>query len=127
MDAQPWLETIEKIGETDHHMACLDRHVRYPSQYRGDPDTHQTPGLQTYRQTRRGNARIGERTLTDQVLPVSGIREKVIAARRIGIRELILPQANKGDDDELPDYIKEGFSVSFAKHYREVAKIVFGE
>jgi ATP-dependent Lon protease len=72
-------------------------------------------------------AMTGELTLTGQVLPVGGIREKVIAARRIGIRELILPHANKGDYDELPDYITEGFSVSFAKHYREVAKVVFGE
>ncbi len=72
-------------------------------------------------------AMTGELTLTGQVLPVGGIREKVIAARRIGIRELILPYANKGDYEELPDYITEGFTVSFAKHYREVAKVVFGE
>ncbi len=72
-------------------------------------------------------AMTGELTLTGQVLPVGGIREKVIAARRIGIRELILPDANKGDYEELPDYIKEGFTVSFAKHYRDVARAVFGE
>ncbi len=72
-------------------------------------------------------AMTGELTLTGQVLPVGGIREKVIAARRIGIKELLLPEANKGDFEELPDYIKEGISVSFAKHFRDVSKVVFGE
>jgi ATP-dependent Lon protease len=72
-------------------------------------------------------AMTGELTLTGQVLPVGGIREKVIAARRIGIRELILPESNRGDFEDLPDHIKEGFKVSFAKHYRDVAKVVFGE
>jgi ATP-dependent Lon protease len=69
----------------------------------------------------------GELTLTGQVLPVGGIREKVIAARRIGIRELLLPEANRGDFEELPDYIREGITVNFASHYREVARVVFGE
>ena len=72
-------------------------------------------------------AMTGELTLTGQVLPVGGIREKVIAARRIGIRELILPDANRGDYEELPDYITEGFTVSFAKHFRDVARVVFQE
>ena len=75
----------------------------------------------------RSLAMTGELTLTGKVLPVGGIREKVIAARRIGIRELILPEANRGDYEELPEYIKEGISCHFAKHYRDVAKIVFGE
>jgi ATP-dependent Lon protease len=60
-----------------------------------------------------------------QVLPVGGIREKVIAARRVGIRELILPEANRRDVDELPAHIRRGLKVHFAGHYREVAGIVF--
>ena len=72
-------------------------------------------------------AMTGELTLTGQVLPVGGIREKVIAARRIGIHELILPDANRGDYEDLPDYITEGFTVSFAKHYRDVARVVFDD
>ncbi len=72
-------------------------------------------------------AMTGELTLTGQVLPVGGIREKVIAARRIGIKELLLPEANRGDFEELPDYITEGITVNFAQHFRDVAKVVFGE
>lgn len=72
-------------------------------------------------------AMTGELTLIGQVLPVGGIREKVIAARRSGIMELILPEANKRDFDELPKHIRAGLTVHFVKHYREVFKIAFDE
>ncbi|MGB1952126.1 MAG: endopeptidase La [Marinobacter sp.] len=71
-------------------------------------------------------AMTGELTLTGQVLPVGGIREKVIAARRQKISNLILPDANRGDYEELPDYLKEGLTVSFAKHYSDVFQVCFG-
>ncbi len=82
--------------------------------------------LATGRKIDRPLAMTGEITLTGQVLPVGGIREKVIAARRIGIRELVLPHDNKRDVDELPDYIKDGMTVHFAKVYKDVFKIAFG-
>ena len=68
----------------------------------------------------------GELTLTGLVLPVGGIREKVIAARRVGIFELILPEANRRDFDKLPAFIRAGFTVHFAKRYQDVADVVFG-
>jgi ATP-dependent Lon protease len=72
-------------------------------------------------------AMTGELTLTGQVLPVGGIREKVIAARRQKISNLILPEANRGDYEELPAYLKEGLSVNFAKHYNDVFSICFSD
>ncbi|MBF0154963.1 MAG: endopeptidase La [Magnetococcales bacterium] len=72
-------------------------------------------------------AMTGEITLTGQVLAVGGIREKVIAARRVGIRELILPDACRKDFGEVPSHIREGFTVHFVKKYPEVARIVFGK
>ncbi|MEZ5508971.1 MAG: endopeptidase La [Gammaproteobacteria bacterium] len=77
------------------------------------------------RQLSRPIAMTGEITLTGQVLPVGGIREKVIAARRQKIRELILPAANKRDFDELPDYIRKGLTVHFAEHYQDVYQAAF--
>lgn len=71
-------------------------------------------------------AMTGELTLTGQVLPIGGVREKVIAARRQKIFELILPEANRGDFEELPDYLKEGITAHFAKRYSDVAKVLFG-
>jgi len=70
-------------------------------------------------------AMTGELTLTGQVLAVGGIREKVIAARRSKIKELILPAANRGDYEELPEHITQGITVHFVDHYRELVAIVF--
>ncbi|MFO7593953.1 MAG: endopeptidase La [Pseudomonadota bacterium] len=75
---------------------------------------------------RRSLAMTGELTLTGSVYPVGGIREKVIAARRVKVMELILPEANKGDFEELPAHIREGVTAHFVKHFREVVPIVFG-
>ncbi|WJW74762.1 endopeptidase La [Thiohalobacter sp. IOR34] len=75
---------------------------------------------------RRPLAMTGELTLTGQVLPVGGIREKVIAARRNRVFELILPDANRGDFEELPDYIREGMTVHFVKRYPQVVDLIFG-
>ena len=76
---------------------------------------------------KRPLAMTGELTLTGQVLPVGGIREKVIAARRSRIMELILPHANRRDFEELPDYLREGINVHFARTFREVFECVFQE
>lgn len=73
---------------------------------------------------RRGIAMTGELTLTGKVLPVGGIKEKVISAKRNNIKELILPEANKGDVESLPDHIKEGLTVHFVTKYDQVAKIL---
>ncbi|MEK9654431.1 MAG: endopeptidase La [Halieaceae bacterium] len=74
---------------------------------------------------RRPLAMTGELTLTGQVLPVGGIREKVIAARRAKIDEVILPFANRGDYEALPEYLREGVEAHFVRGYREVFDIVF--
>ena len=70
-------------------------------------------------------AMTGELTLTGQVLAVGGIREKVIAARRAGTMELILPEENRGDFEELPEHIREDIEVHFVRQYKEVVPIIF--
>lgn len=81
--------------------------------------------LMTGKRIKRPLAMTGELTLTGQVLPVGGIREKVIAARRSKIMEVILPDANRRDYDELPEHIRSGMTVHFAKHYDDVYQQVF--
>ncbi len=76
---------------------------------------------------KRPLAMTGELTLTGSVYPVGGIREKVIAARRAGVMELLLPDANRGDFEDLPAHIRKGMTAHFIKHYREVVPIVFGD
>ena len=74
---------------------------------------------------RKGLAMTGELTLTGQVLAVGGIREKLIAAKRSKIGEIILPEPNRRDFEELPDSVKEGMTVHFAERFTDVEKIVF--
>ncbi len=77
-------------------------------------------------QPSRPLAMTGELTLTGQVLPVGGIREKVIAARRVGIFEIILPEGSRGDAEELPDHIREGLTLHFVERLQQVVDLVFG-
>lgn len=70
-------------------------------------------------------AMTGEITLTGKVFPVGGIKEKIIAARRSGIKEIILPDGCIPDFKKLPEHIREGITFHFAKKYKDVFKIVF--
>ncbi len=76
---------------------------------------------------RRPLAMTGELTLTGHVLPVGGIREKVIAARRNRVFELILPEANRSDYEKLPEHIRAGMTAHFAGHFRKVVDLVFDD
>jgi ATP-dependent Lon protease len=67
----------------------------------------------------------GELTLTGKVLPIGGVKEKVIAARRSGVKTLIFPKENKRDFDELPPYIRKGLQVHFVDNYEEVYRVAF--
>lgn len=69
----------------------------------------------------------GELGLTGEVMPIGGVREKVIAGRRVGIKNLILPVDNKKDFLELPPILKRGIRVHYVANYTEVVKLVFGE
>ncbi|KOR28476.1 hypothetical protein TI04_10905 [Achromatium sp. WMS2] len=70
-------------------------------------------------------AMTGELTLTGQVFPIGGVREKLIAARRAGVTEIILPEDNRGEYDEVPDHIKTGLNIHFVKQFSQVATILF--
>ncbi|MEN9654177.1 MAG: lon protease [Chlamydiota bacterium] len=67
----------------------------------------------------------GELTLTGRVLPIGGLKEKLIAARRSKVNVLIFPKENLRDYDELPDFLKKGLEVHFVEHYDEVFQIAF--
>ena len=69
---------------------------------------------------RSDTAMTGEITLTGLVLPVGGIKEKVLAARRAGIRRVILPKANEKDLRELPDYVRQEMEFILAERIEDV-------
>ncbi|KAF0806338.1 ATP-dependent protease La [Alcanivorax xiamenensis] len=82
--------------------------------------------LATGKRLPRKLAMTGELTLTGQVLAVGGIREKITAARRVGIREIILPKACERDYKELPEHLKKGLTVHFAERYQDVHDAIWG-
>jgi ATP-dependent Lon protease len=67
----------------------------------------------------------GEITLTGRVLPVGGIKEKVIAAKRAGIEKIILPADNKNDLKEIPKHARKGLSFVFVSRTNQALKLVF--
>ncbi|HPB81615.1 MAG TPA: magnesium chelatase domain-containing protein, partial [Spirochaetota bacterium] len=70
-------------------------------------------------------AMTGELTLSGRVLPVGGIKEKIIAAKRAGIKEILLPVENDKDLKEVPDYIKKGIKFHLVREIDEVLNITF--
>jgi Lon-like ATP-dependent protease len=79
----------------------------------------------TQKPVRPNLAMSGEITLTGKVLPVGGIKEKTIAARRSGVKMLLFPRNNKKDWDELDASITQGLDVHFVDTYDDVFKIAF--
>ena len=68
----------------------------------------------------------GELTLTGEVLPIGGLKEKFIASRRAGIDKIVVPAQNKKDYDELPEHLKMNLEVFFVKTFRDVFEVAFG-
>lgn len=79
--------------------------------------------LATKRKVRGDVAMTGELSLTGKVLPVGGIKEKVLAAKRAGIKEIILPWQNEKDLKEVPERHRKGMKFYPVRHFHEVLKI----
>ncbi|KAJ3070807.1 ATP-dependent Lon protease pim1, partial [Podochytrium sp. JEL0797] len=70
-------------------------------------------------------AMTGELTLTGKVLKIGGLKEKAIAAKRSGVKDIIFPAANRSDWDELEGYVKEGLEPHFVAEYEDIFRVVF--
>ncbi len=77
----------------------------------------------TNRPIRRDVSMTGEITLRGRVLPVGGVREKALAARRAGIRTFILPQKNERDLEEIPKKLRQDIEFVLVKHMEEVLAV----
>uniref|UniRef100_A0A0D3AFF5 Lon protease homolog, mitochondrial n=1 Tax=Brassica oleracea var. oleracea TaxID=109376 RepID=A0A0D3AFF5_BRAOL len=75
---------------------------------------------------RKDLAMTGEVTLTGRILPIGGVKEKTIAARRSQVKMIIFPEANRKDFDELPENVKEGLDVHFVDEYEQIFELAFG-
>jgi ATP-dependent Lon protease len=79
--------------------------------------------LLTHRIVRSDLAMTGEISLRGRVLKVGGIKEKVLAAARAGLREVILPEENRGDWSEVPEEIRKRMKVHFVRQINELFDI----
>ncbi len=79
--------------------------------------------IYTQRRVKDHLAMTGEITLRGLVLPVGGIKEKVLAAKRAGIKQVLLPQKNEKDVKEIKDEALEGLKVNYIKRMQEILKL----
>jgi ATP-dependent Lon protease len=80
--------------------------------------------LASKRKVERDTAMTGELTLTGLVLPVGGIKEKVLAAQRAGVKRVVLPSENQGDLDDLPDDVRASLSFVLVERVGEAVDAV---
>lgn len=74
----------------------------------------------TNRPIRKDVAMTGEVTLRGKVMPIGGVRDKVLAAHRSGVKTVILPEANRNDVSEIPDSVRKGLRLVFVSHMDQV-------
>jgi ATP-dependent Lon protease len=69
-------------------------------------------------------AMTGELSLTGQVLPIGGLKEKTVAAQRNKCRQIIIPRQNLRDLDDIPEIVKKGITFTPVEYFSDVLKIV---
>jgi ATP-dependent Lon protease len=72
-------------------------------------------------------AMTGEITLRGLVLPIGGLKEKTLAAKAAGIKEVIVPKRNQKDFADLPDEVKKTLKFHFVENVDEAMKVALGE
>jgi ATP-dependent Lon protease len=75
------------------------------------------------RPVRRSLAMTGEITLRGNVLPIGGLKEKILAARRAGITEVVIPQLNRKELDEIPAHLRRGVQIHLVDDVEEALKL----
>ncbi|XP_056846760.1 lon protease homolog 4, chloroplastic/mitochondrial-like [Raphanus sativus] len=75
---------------------------------------------------RKNLAMTGEVTLTGRILPIGGLKEKTMAARRSQVKVIIFPEANRRDFEDLEESVKQGLDVHFVDEYEQIFELAFG-
>jgi ATP-dependent Lon protease len=81
--------------------------------------------LATDRKLKNRLAMTGELSLVGQVLPIGGLKEKVIAAKRNQVREIIIPNQNEKDLEEIPEHVKKGIVFHPVERMEQVVELIF--
>merc|ERR1719389_466304 len=131
--AQGWVRAhaaelgLQDLSERAHLLNGTDLHIHFPAgampkdgPSAGVTITTAIVSLLTGRQVRPDLAMTGEITLRGLVLPVGGIKEKLIAAHRAGMRSVLIPSKNEKDLRELPPSVLDELNVTLVKDIHEV-------
>ena len=115
------------LGLKDDFYETLDTHIHLPEG--AVPKDGPSAGITmatamasayTGRRVRGDTAMTGEITLTGEVLPIGGVKEKVLAANEFGIKQILLPEKNKRDLEELPKSVQDKLQFVYVKNVQEV-------
>ena len=121
---------VEMLGVDEDFYRKLDVHVHVPAG--GVPKDGPSAGITlataiasalTQRAIRKDVAMTGEITLRGRVLPVGGVKEKILAAHRAGIRTVLLPKDNERDLEELTEVVRQEMTFTLVAHMDEVLQI----
>ena len=117
----------KELGLKDDFYESLNTHIHFPEGAvpKDGPSAGVTmatamASAYTGRKVRGDTAMTGEITLTGEVLPIGGVKEKVLAANRLGIKQILLPEKNKRDLEELPESVKNKLHFVYVKNVDDV-------
>ncbi|HET6151257.1 MAG TPA: endopeptidase La, partial [Polyangia bacterium] len=129
-----WVRThVEDLGiTTDFEKTDIHLHVPAGGVSKDGPSagvaiTLALVSLLTGRRVRGDVAMTGEITLRGTVLPVGGIKEKVLAAHRAGIKRVLLPERNRKDIVDIPETVRQDLELAFVKKIDEVLELALEE
>ena len=124
----------QKLGISDIEWDKTDIHVHVPEGAipKDGPSAGITLAVSIYsalscKLVRNGIAMTGEVTLRGDVLPVGGIREKILAAKRYGITTVLLPSDNKLEASEMPHWVLKGLEVIYVSKLDDVFEFTMRE
>lgn len=117
----------KQLGLKDDFYETLDTHIHLPEGAvpKDGPSAGVTmatamASAYTGRKVRGDTAMTGEITLTGEVLPIGGVKEKVLAANQFGIKQILLPEKNRRDLEELPASVRDKLHFVYVKNVDDV-------
>lgn len=117
----------KELGLAENFYETLDTHIHLPEG--AVPKDGPSAGITmatamasayTGRKVRGDTAMTGEITLTGEVLPIGGVKEKVLAASQFGIKQILLPEKNRRDMEEIPKSVREKMEFIYVKNVEDV-------